>query len=90
MHPIIDYIAEEWDQAAVEQRAPNIKALKISEVATRCTQGMAEHPTWSSVLHMKDLRLQLWHVSWEDKWWCSLQPAGGTPGEYFLFYVSLL
>jgi hypothetical protein len=69
MHPILPYIAEEWDRAAVESRALDIDALKLEDVSQKCTDRAAKHPLWSSELHMQDLTSLLGDVSVEDMWW---------------------
>lgn len=69
MHPVVHYIAGEWDRAEMEERPPDLSALNISDVMEMCKSGTVEHPTWSSLLHFQTLPLILKKQPENSKWW---------------------
>ena len=80
MHPVISYVAEEWDSAIVGQRVPNISTFKVAELHKLCKDVEDENPSWNPELFMKDLRLLSVHVVATDMWWVQSgmpKPVGG-------------
>jgi hypothetical protein len=81
VHPIVSYVAKEWDRAAVETQPVNLDALKLSEVAELCMDGVAKHPSWKSKLHTQELRLHVWKVNGMDMWWLPPLPVEEAEGD---------
>ncbi|KAI9443862.1 hypothetical protein H4582DRAFT_2053641 [Lactarius indigo] len=69
MHPIITYVAEEWDSAADSSRVPDIAALKLKDVSKLCNDGAANNPLWNSQLNMKTLNTLIGLLNPSDRWW---------------------
>ncbi|KAI9430216.1 hypothetical protein H4582DRAFT_2064026 [Lactarius indigo] len=69
MHPIITYVAEEWDSAADSSRVPDIAALKLEDVSKLCDDGAANNPSWNSQLNMKTLNTLIGLLNPSDRWW---------------------
>ena len=81
MHPIISYVAEEWDAAVVEKRAANLNALKMAPLAKLCRDAANEHPSWNLELYLRDLRLlNVWVVA-TGMWWISPGPPKPVHGD---------
>ncbi|KAI9430522.1 hypothetical protein H4582DRAFT_2086729 [Lactarius indigo] len=69
MHPIITYVAEEWDSAADSSRVLDIAALKLEDVSKLCDDGAANNPSWNSQLNMKTLNTLIGLLNPSDRWW---------------------
>jgi hypothetical protein len=88
MHPIVPYIAEEWDRADREERPPDLSALNISDVIEMCKSRAAKHPTWSSLLHFQTLPLLLKKQLETEKWWLVRKDGEDNTGEYIFHIFS--
>ncbi|KAI9430270.1 hypothetical protein H4582DRAFT_2087178 [Lactarius indigo] len=69
MHPIITYVAEEWDSTADSSRVLEITALKLEDVPKLCDESAATNPSWNTQLNMKTLNALIGLLNPSDRWW---------------------
>ncbi|KAI9438483.1 hypothetical protein H4582DRAFT_2057169 [Lactarius indigo] len=69
MHPIITYVAEEWDSAVDSSRVPDIAALKLKDVSKLCNESTVNNPSWNTQLNMKTLNTLIGLLNPSDQWW---------------------
>ncbi|KAI9432716.1 hypothetical protein H4582DRAFT_2083106 [Lactarius indigo] len=69
IHPVITYVAEEWQKATDERRKPDFASLKLADVLQLCDERVAQHPEWNAQLHMKNLDTLVGLQKEEDRWW---------------------
>jgi len=69
MHPIVPYVAEEWQEAKEAGRAFDPGDIQYEEVAARCLDSAKENPAWNEKLHSDDLTEYVPLVDTVDLWW---------------------
>ncbi|KAI9434982.1 hypothetical protein H4582DRAFT_2059863 [Lactarius indigo] len=69
IHPVITYVAEEWQKAMDKRRKPDFASLKLADVLQLCDERVAQHPEWNAQLHMKNLDTLVGLQKEEDRWW---------------------
>ena len=69
VHPIIQLMADEWDNSRKDKRDPQWNALSITYVTQVCQNVAADHPDWHKDLTTLELSTYLRGLTQRKRWW---------------------
>ena len=78
LHPIVGYIGEKSEKAEVDGKALDLRDIKLSDVAQKCTEIAASFKSWPPELSTPDLTTLLKRIPKQYQWWLPPLPHGSS------------